>query len=45
MLALRMQMHDLAGEQAVKSNVLIGLEDDVNTRALLYAELARAAPA
>jgi hypothetical protein len=35
-------LHDLAGEQAVKSKTLIDLEDDVNTRASVYAALARA---
>jgi hypothetical protein len=41
-LARRSRMQNLAGEQAVKSKVLIDQEDDVNMRASLYAELARA---
>jgi hypothetical protein len=41
-LALRPRLHHLAGEQALKSKALIDQEDDVNIRASLYAELARA---
>lgn len=41
-LSLRAGLHDLAGEQALKCKAQIDQEDDVNSRASLYAQLARA---
>ncbi len=40
-LAKRSHLHSYAGEQALRATVLIDYEDDVSTRATLYAQLAR----